>query len=130
MVTCKYGHATNHITKDKTCNVPRLFGKHWSRVEAELNKCELVCANCHIRTESRIGKPVDTFEYLRSKPRKKLKELTINGETLTIEAWSQRSGIPAERIRERITEKWEPERAVYKPLQRRVVSTPYTFKDQ
>jgi hypothetical protein len=31
----------------------------WERMKTELNKCELVCANCHaIRTQSRRGKGV------------------------------------------------------------------------
>lgn len=52
----------DHITDDKECNVPTLFGKKWERIKKELDKCELVCANCHlIRTVSRIPLPKDEF---------------------------------------------------------------------
>lgn len=52
----------DHVRGEKTCNVPTLFAKRWERVLTELEKCELVCANCHlIRTVERIPEPVDTF---------------------------------------------------------------------
>jgi hypothetical protein len=41
---------------DKIDNVSRMVGqcKPWSEIEAEMKKCELVCANCHaLRTWSR-----------------------------------------------------------------------------
>lgn len=58
----------DHVIGDKECNVPSLFGKKWERVEKELDKCELVCANCHmIRTVSRIPIVKDDFEYAKPK---------------------------------------------------------------
>lgn len=52
----------DHVRGEKVANVAGLFGRRWKIVEAELDKCELVCANCHkIRTDERIPKPVDTF---------------------------------------------------------------------
>ncbi len=55
---------------DKVDNVSRLLGKKWDTVQKELDKCELVCANCHkIRTDERIPSPIDTFKgYRASKP--------------------------------------------------------------
>lgn len=45
----------------KKFNVGSMFAHHYSRelIETEIEKCELVCANCHrIRTQKRkIGKP-------------------------------------------------------------------------
>jgi len=38
----------------KTCNVGNMLGYAWAKVTAELDKCELVCANCHAtRTKAR-----------------------------------------------------------------------------
>ncbi len=48
--------------RDKEANVARFLGKRWERIVKELEKCELVCANCHlIRTNERIPKSIDTF---------------------------------------------------------------------
>ena len=44
----------DHVIGDKVANVSRLIGSTWSRLEAEMEKCEVVCANCHrIRTVTR-----------------------------------------------------------------------------
>lgn len=41
----------------KVRNVASLFGGAWSKVAAEIAKCDLVCANCHaIRTRERLNK--------------------------------------------------------------------------
>lgn len=49
----------DHIGDDKTANVSELaLRRHakWEVIEAEIAKCELVCANCHaIRTHRRFG---------------------------------------------------------------------------
>lgn len=44
--------------KNASCSVSRLvrFGSSIKRIEEEIAKCELVCANCHrLRTISRLG---------------------------------------------------------------------------
>lgn len=42
--------------RDKETNLSKLFGKKWERVLVELEKCELVCSNCHaIRTWERMN---------------------------------------------------------------------------
>lgn len=52
----------DHVRGKKVANIARLLNKAWERIEAELRKCDLVCANCHlIRTNERIPKPPDTF---------------------------------------------------------------------
>lgn len=33
---------------DKTCNVSRLLTRSWSKAITEVQKCEVVCANCHV----------------------------------------------------------------------------------
>lgn len=39
---------------DKFKNVSRMTAYKWDRIEAEIAKCELVCANCHrVRTFAR-----------------------------------------------------------------------------
>lgn len=44
----------DHVNGDKSSNVSRLIGSTWDRIEAEIAKCEVVCANCHrIRTVER-----------------------------------------------------------------------------
>lgn len=41
---------------DKTCSVMSLIHRSWERIMEEVNKCEIVCANCHaIRTFNRRG---------------------------------------------------------------------------
>lgn len=47
---------------EKKYNIGSMFAHHYSRelIQQELNKCDLVCANCHrIRTrDRRIGKRI------------------------------------------------------------------------
>lgn len=47
----------DHVRGDKVANVSRLVARlaAWHRIEAEIAKCELVCANCHaLRTHRRL----------------------------------------------------------------------------
>lgn len=114
----------DHVRDEKQTNLARLFGKAWSRVEAELKKCELVCANCHlIRTNERIPKVVDTFEYgrtawIKEPRRKRRKPITANGVTLTIQQWAIQTGIPMSTISRRLGLGWSDEDAVNKPVRR------------
>ncbi len=40
--------------EDKQYNVSQMGGNSWKRILQEINKCEVVCANCHrIRTQQR-----------------------------------------------------------------------------
>jgi hypothetical protein len=42
--------------KTKSFNVCTLFGYSWSIIQAEIDKCEVRCANCHrIRTQLQFG---------------------------------------------------------------------------
>lgn len=46
----------DHVRGEKVENVSRmvLMALAWDRIEAEIEKCEVVCANCHaIRTDNR-----------------------------------------------------------------------------
>lgn len=48
----------DHINGDKEINVAEAANRRWSkeRILQEIEKCELVCANCHrIRTYTRMG---------------------------------------------------------------------------
>ena len=51
----------HRVDTTKSYNVASMFAHHYSRelIEIELEKCDLVCSNCHrIRTrDRRIGKP-------------------------------------------------------------------------
>lgn len=53
-----YAMDFDHIGDDKIENVSKLLHKSsWEAVLAEIEKCELVCANCHrVRTYNRIYK--------------------------------------------------------------------------
>jgi hypothetical protein len=45
----------DHVEGGKVANVSALVGKRWDVIEAEIAKCEVVCANCHrIRTVERL----------------------------------------------------------------------------
>jgi hypothetical protein len=45
----------DHVNSDKFTNISDMPGKYnWSKIEKEILKCDLVCANCHcIRTYNR-----------------------------------------------------------------------------
>ena len=48
----------DHIASDKTANIGRMLsaGLCWRTIKAEMDKCEVVCANCHFRrTAKRHG---------------------------------------------------------------------------
>lgn len=52
----------DHTGNDKEGNVGEMVGKNaaWAKIEAEIAKCELVCANCHmIRTHKRSWQRVE-----------------------------------------------------------------------
>lgn len=41
----------DHINGKKKSGIAQMYGYSWEIIQTELNKCELVCANCHrIRT--------------------------------------------------------------------------------
>lgn len=45
----------DHANGNKEANVSRLIGSTWTRILAEIDKCDVVCANCHrIRTVDRL----------------------------------------------------------------------------
>ena len=48
-----------------------------------------------------------------------LEEITVGGETLTVHEWSERTGIPANVISNRLNRGWTPERAVNTPVRPR-----------
>ncbi len=44
----------DHVRGEKTMDVSRMVAYGWDTVMQEIDKCDLVCANCHrIRTEAR-----------------------------------------------------------------------------
>ena len=48
----------DHVRGNKSNNIARMVGEgfSWSTIEAEINKCEVRCANCHrIKTNERSG---------------------------------------------------------------------------
>ncbi len=48
----------DHVRDDKTYEVGRMIsgGYSWATIKAEIDRCEVVCANCHFRrTASRHG---------------------------------------------------------------------------
>ena len=47
--------------RDKVADVSAMLGRAWATIEAEIAKCDVVCANCHRRrTAARLG----SFRYL------------------------------------------------------------------
>lgn len=47
--------------RDKTQNVSSMKDMAWSRIKEEIEKCEVVCANCHRRRTVKRGKH---YQYL------------------------------------------------------------------
>jgi hypothetical protein len=44
----------DHVRGEKFMGVARMIGRTWATIEAEVAKCDVVCANCHrVRTEER-----------------------------------------------------------------------------
>lgn len=110
----------DHIEK-KTCNVARLLGKSWKRIEDELRKCELVCANCHqIRTISRIPVSVDlftpTYRKLSAVRFDSSASCTIDGISRTIKEWAGHYNIAVATVAQRVTSNhWDIVRALITP---------------
>lgn len=49
----------DHVGDDKLYCVTSMASESWSRLKAEIAKCEIVCANCHaVRTYERRNGPV------------------------------------------------------------------------
>ena len=48
----------DHITNDKSFNISKAawYGKSWQAILKEIEKCELVCANCHRLRTFQINK--------------------------------------------------------------------------
>lgn len=48
----------DHVRGVKKNNLAWMTGQGWAVIQAEVEKCEVVCANCHrIRTVTRLGGP-------------------------------------------------------------------------
>lgn len=65
---CKNGHKNPLRNSAGACKKCEIIYQKKYRIQNELSKCELVCANCHlIRTNNRIIKAKDTFVGRREK---------------------------------------------------------------
>jgi hypothetical protein len=42
--------------KDKDFNISGNHGRSWSKIEAELDKCDLMCHNCHNELHDKIDR--------------------------------------------------------------------------
>lgn len=45
----------HHPNDDKTQPVSRLTGHSWKKLKAEVAKCIILCANCHLREHARVA---------------------------------------------------------------------------
>jgi hypothetical protein len=59
----------DHVRGEKKCNVSELVLRAyaWTTIEAELAKCEIVCANCHRDREARRQENNYKIRYLLEK---------------------------------------------------------------
>lgn len=49
----------DHTSDDKLFNVSRVYSHSWSTIQREIEKCDVVCSNCHrLRTLARYSQPV------------------------------------------------------------------------
>lgn len=53
-----------------------------------------------------------------SRNRRSTRWITVHGTTLSLAEWSERSGVPASLIRQRIASGWSPDEAVNRPVRR------------
>lgn len=72
-----FHHRPNTIKKNTVCNLVR-HGYSLSIVQAEINKCDIICSNCH-RTQHYTGK------YMRNKKALKIYNIKSNSKCLYCE---------------------------------------------
>lgn len=56
----------DHVRGEKEFNLSRFQGRSWKRVLAEIEKCDVICANCHrVRTQTRNGGFLITMDDIK-----------------------------------------------------------------
>lgn len=108
-------HHTNPEEKD--VDPGSLIRRKEAVLYAELDKCVLLCANCHrIHHWSEANRDTDWDERPMSK-----QTLTMDGETKTVAEWADVVGIRYETVRARVNDYgWDVHKALNTPVKKRI----------
>lgn len=107
----------HHVIKDKRILVGQTFSSY-VKFENEVNKCAVLCANCHKKVHSglitiqdsmRCKIKVQRLPQDRKTPTRSrctTRWLTCNGETRSLAEWGEKLKIDSNTIRERLNRGW------------------------
>ena len=104
--------------QQKSANVARLISAGWckERILQEIDKCDVLCFNCHLKAHSREPKPNPKRSLsIGCKILPNTRYLEFNGERHPASHWGRVLGIPIGTIFSRLNRGWSEEKVLSTP---------------